>query len=569
MRRVSAVHEAESAGRVRAHPVTDFALLIAVGALVAAGAELVLMRQPPAAPWVAALFPVVALVYTAAGLAAWTRRPSSRLGFLLVVGGGVWLLSGLINTAVPELVAVGMLTRILGIAVIIHLLIGFPTGRLHTRADRLVVASGYAVCLVFEVPIRLFAPEGVLAVADHPGVVSTSIVLLRVAGALVVLATAAVLVGRLRRASPAQRRVLAPLYGYGIFALLLVQWSSEVARWLFDGGGLTLPTIQLVVMAFVPVGFAVAASRGGFARTADVAELGTWLGTQDGARPALAQALADTLGDASLRLLFRLPGDDVLVDDRGAAVPRPAAGGPRGMVDIELAGEPVGAIVYDAVLLDRPADVREAGRVIALALDRERLIVELRASRSRLVVTSDDERRRIARDLHDGLQSRLLFLAVQAGTGADAGALRVGIEAAIDELRDLVDGVMPAQLTERGLPAAVEDLADRLPIPIELNVVGFEQRLAPELETAAYFVVSEAIVNAVKHAEATTLAVTLERADGHLSIEVADAGRGGARVGSGNGLRGMGDRVAALGGQLAIESAAGGTRVRAVIPCAS
>lgn len=569
MPRVRALHQVADAGRVRAHPVTDSALLIAIAALFAAGAELALMLQPPAAPWVAALFPIGALVYVAAGLIAWTRRPSSRLGFLIVIGGGVWLLSGLANVDSPALLAVGAITRILGIGVIVHLLIGFPSGRLHTRAERLVVAGGYAVCLILEVPIWLFAPEGALSLADRPDLVSAGITVQRVAGAVLVLATTAILAGRMRRATPEQRRVLAPLSVYGIFALLLLLVSSEIADRWFGGGGLTLPAIQLVLLALVPVAFAVAASRGGFARTADIAELGTWLGAEESARPALRQALADTLGDPSLRLLFRLPGDDGLVDDRGAAVSRPAPDGPRGVVDIELAGDPVGAIVYDAVLLDRPADIREAGRVIALALDRERLVVELRASRSRLVAAADDERRRIARDLHDGLQSRLLFLAVQAGTGADAGTLRAGIEAAIDELRDLVDGVMPTQLTERGLPAAVEDLADRLPTPIVLHVAGFEQRLAPEVETAAYFILSEAIVNAVKHAGSSSLAVSLQRSGGSLSIEVADAGRGGARAGGGNGMRGMDDRVAALGGQLTVESAGGGTRVQAVIPCAS
>lgn len=569
MRRVRTVHEVADARRVRARPVAAPLLLIAVAAVCAAGAELVLMRQPPVAPWLAALFPAISLVYVTAGLAAWRRRPSSQLGTLLVVGGGVWLLSGLVNTGVPELVAVGGVTRILVIAVIVHLLVGFPTGRLRTRSERLVVAAGYVVCLVVELPLHLFRPDGVLSIADRPELVDAGIVVLRISGALLVLATTAFLVVRMRRATPEQRRVLAPLYVYGIFALLLVQWSSEVAELLFDGGGLTLAAIQLGVMALVPVAFAVAASRGGFARTADIAELGSWLGAEDSARPALRQALADTLGDRSLQLLFRLPGDDVLVDHSGALVPRPEPDGVRGVVDVELAGEPVGAIVYDAGLLDRPAEVREAGRVIALAFDRERLVVELRASRSRLVVAADDERRRIARDLHDGLQSRLVFLAVQAGVGSDATTLRSGIEAAIDELRDLVDGVMPAQLTELGLPAAVEDLADRLPIPIVLRVDGLEQRLAPSVETAAYFVVSEAIVNAVKHTEASRLAVSLERSGGQLSVEVSDAGGGGARIGGGNGLRGMDDRVAALGGRLAVESAGDGTRVRAVIPCAS
>jgi signal transduction histidine kinase len=556
-------------GRVRAHPVTDSALLVAVAALCVAGAELALMLQPPAAPWVAVLFPAVALVYVAAGLTAWTRRPSSRLGVLIVAGGGVWLLAGLVNTGSAALVAVGAMTRTLGIGVIVHLLLGFPTGRLRTRAERLVVAGGYGACLILEAPIWLFAPEGALSVADRPDLVSDAITVQRVAGALLVLAATAILVGRMRRATPAQRRVLAPLAVYGIFALLLVPVSSPIADRWFGGGGLTLPALQLVLLAFVPVAFAVGASRGGFARTADIAELGTWLGAADSARPALRQALADTLGDPSLRLLFRLPGDEVLVDDGGAVVARPASDGQRGVVEIELAGEPVGAIVYDAVLLDRPTDVREAGRVIALAFERERLVVELRASRSRLVAAADDERRRIAGDLHDGLQSRLVLLAVQVGTGADAGTVRAGIEAAIDELRDLVEGVMPTQLTELGLPAAVEDLADRLPTPIVLRVAGFDDRLAPDVETAAYFIVSEAIVNAVKHAGSAELAVSLERSGASLSVEVADGGGGGARVGGGNGMRGMGDRVAALGGRLVVESAAGGTRVRAVIPCAS
>jgi signal transduction histidine kinase len=202
---------------------------------------------------------------------------------------------------------------------------------------------------------------------------------------------------------------------------------------------------------------------------------------------------------------------------------------------------------------------------VALALDRQRLAVELRASRARIAATADDERRRIARDLHDGLQARLVLLAVHAGTG-DRAVLRDGIQSAIDELRELVAGVMPAPLTESGLPAAVEDLGDRLTMPIELRVTGMEQRLRPDVETAAYFVVSEAIVNAVKHAQATALLVSLERTDGHLRLEVTDDGSGDLHPGSG--IQGMADRVAALGGELTADGVPGsGTRVVAVIPC--
>jgi signal transduction histidine kinase len=205
--------------------------------------------------------------------------------------------------------------------------------------------------------------------------------------------------------------------------------------------------------------------------------------------------------------------------------------------------------------------------VVALALDRQRLTVELRASRTRIAAAADAERRRIARDLHDGLQSRLVFLAVQAGTTGDARALQTGIQAAIDELRALVEGVMPASLTERGLPAALEDLRDHLTIPIALQVTGLDRRMRPDVETAAYFVVSEAVVNAVKHAGPATVAVSLERTDDRLHLEVADDGSGGVRAGGG--MRGMADRVRALGGELAVHSTTDGTSVRAVIPCGS
>jgi signal transduction histidine kinase len=232
-------------------------------------------------------------------------------------------------------------------------------------------------------------------------------------------------------------------------------------------------------------------------------------------------------------------------------------------------GETIGAIVYDATLLTRPDEVRQAARIVALALDRERLTVELRASRARLVQAGDAERRRIARDLHDGLQSRLVLLAIQAGVARGSTTeLREGIEAAIDELRALVHGVMPAELTERGLPAAVKGLADRMPIDVVLNVAGFERRPSPAVESTAFFVTAEAMVNAVKHAHATELTVTLLRDAQQLRIDVRDDGIGGA--GSGTGIRSMTDRVEALGGRLRIESALGkGTRVWVVLPCAS
>ncbi|HEY6762095.1 MAG TPA: histidine kinase [Baekduia sp.] len=557
--------------RARSRPLVAAAALIGAGALFGAVVEVVFILAPPPAPWVALLFPGIALVYVAVGLGSWLRRPSSALGPLLVFGGGCCFLGGFNNMGSEWLAAIAVVTATVILALIIHLLLGFPTGRLHDRTTRVVVAAGYLVSLVLQAPLYLFAPAGKLSIADRHDLAQLGLQVQRGVGACVVVAACWLLARRIRDADAPQRRVLLPLTLYGILVLLTIPVSSALAD-LWGGATLTQAAVELIALGLVPVAFVVAASRGGFARTTDLAELGAWLGAGEVERPALRDALAAALGDPSLELLFALPDGGggilgVLVDERGVEAARPlAADRARGVVDVDLAGEPVGAIVYDALLLDRVDEVREAGRVVALAVDRERLTASLRASRARIAAAADEERRRIARDLHDGLQSRLVFLKIQAATGADPAALHAGIEGAIDDLRELVDGVMPALLTARGLPAAVADLADRLPSPIALRVGGLEERLAPAVESAAFFVVSEAVVNAVKHAGPDGLTIALERADGHLRIAVADRGSGAVRL-DGAGIRGMVDRVAVLDGTLTVDAQAGrGTRVEAVIP---
>ena len=236
---------------------------------------------------------------------------------------------------------------------------------------------------------------------------------------------------------------------------------------------------------------------------------------------------------------------------------------------------------------DDPELVRSAGRVAAIAIDNERLTAELianqvalRLSRARIVEAGDRERRRIAQNLHDGIQVELVLLAIgaqelrHAGSAADldvaATQLRNGIDDAANHLRELVHAVMPAGLIERGLTAAVEDLVDRMPLPTNLVVIDVEEPLSPTVGSTAYFVVAEALANAVKHAGATTLSVRLERTGSQLLIEVADDGVGGAAPGAGTGLRGLLDRVDVLGGQLAINSPPGhGTHLVAELPCGS
>ena len=207
-------------------------------------------------------------------------------------------------------------------------------------------------------------------------------------------------------------------------------------------------------------------------------------------------------------------------------------------------------------------------------------LAELRDSRARVVRSADEERRRLERDLHDGAQQRLLGLGMalqllHARVEGDAGAEALISETeselrqALFELRELARGIHPAVLTDQGLCAAVRTLADRAPLPVEIQ--DSAEDLPPHVETAAYFVVAEALVNVAKYAHATQAWVTLSHhTDGQLLVEVRDNGVGGADPAGGSGLHGLADRVGALDGHLALHSPLGeGTRLRAEIPCAS
>ncbi len=555
---------------------------IAVVLVAFAGVEVVLMIEGPAGPlWAVLLFPAYGLLYVGAGLLAWTRRPSNRMGALIVAGGFVWLLAGLANTGVPVLIAVGLIVATVPLAIVVHLLHAFPSGRLRGRSGRVTVLAGYFVVLVLQAPVYLLGqgaegPTTVLQIADRHDLAHIGELVQSIAGAAVMVATAAILVGRLRRAEPARRRVMAPLDAYGILAVLFVPIGSIVVGNWFPEYGLELAVAQLTVMGAIPVAFVAAVLSGGFARTEDVQELGAVLSAEEG-RPALRAALRQVLGDDSVELLFRVDEPPRWVDRDGVEAELPEAGSERSVSEVWLGERLIGAIAYDATLIADEELVADAARVTALALDNERLTVELLAgrerlqvSRARLVEATDAERRRIARDLHDGLQTRLVLLAMEAGSAAPddetAAALSRGLQEAIAELRRLVDGVVPASLTERGLYAAAAELTDRMPIPVELDFEPLPAVLPAGVETAGYFIVSEAFSNVVKHSRAEELRLTITRPAGSLRIEVIDDGVGGAHFGGG--LRGLADRVDALSGRLVVESPpGGGTRILAEVPC--
>jgi signal transduction histidine kinase len=254
---------------------------------------------------------------------------------------------------------------------------------------------------------------------------------------------------------------------------------------------------------------------------------------------------------------------------------------------VERDGEPIAALIHDPALAEDQELVQSACAAAALTLENARLqaelrarLAELQASRARLVAATDSERRRIERDLHDGTQQRLVSIAMALGLAesklaADRPAVqpvlqeaRDALAVALAELRELTQGIRPAILVERGLAAALDDLSRRAALPVQL-VVALSGRVSEQVEGAAYFVASEALANAAKHSHASEVRLAAARESSLLVVEVADDGIGGAAAGAGTGLRGLADRVEALGGRLTVSSPPGrGTTLRAEIPCA-
>ncbi|MHA7270114.1 sensor histidine kinase [Arthrobacter sp. HLT1-20] len=555
--------------------------------LAAIEAALLPLRGP--AGHILVLFPLVVLAYFGAGVRAWYRRPGNRFGVLIVAGGFAVFLGGLANTGIPLLVAAGCVGATLVLAVMVHLLHAFPSGRVHGRISKVTVMAAYVNSLLLQSPSYLFTHDGpapFLVIAHYPDLAAGTDRLQQWLGTAVMLATAFVLLRRLRQADGERRKVLRPLFAYGAFAVLFVPFGAGVLVPLLGIAPEELLGLQLLVIGGIPLAFSHGILRGGFAKTGELEELGSWLGASGGARSALAGALSRTLGDPSLGLSFWVPKRGVFVNEEGAPIAPLLADSGRGQVEIELGGRTVGAIHYDASLIEAAELVRTAGQVVAIAVDRERLSAELREShgalqrsRERLVDAADRERRRIAQDLHDGLQMHLVLLALEAqqlanAPGVDAAtktratALRQGIDSAAADLRQLVHDVMPAALIERGLVAAAEDLADRMPITtsLELDVDG--QSCPSAVESTAYFVLAEALTNTMKHAHARRAWVGLTIKDGWLRLEINDDGVGGASLNDGKGLRGVADRVDVLNGYFILVSEPGaGTALVVELPC--
>jgi signal transduction histidine kinase len=303
----------------------------------------------------------------------------------------------------------------------------------------------------------------------------------------------------------------------------------------------------------------------------------------------LGPLLRDVLSLPDLQLYYAWPDEaGGHIDDQGVYVTLDRADG-RTYSAVERAGIPLAVVAYSAIVTQssptgQHAPIDEVLDRAGLAIEIARLQAEVRhqlaeveASRARIVAAGYAERRRLERDLHDGAQQRLVSIGLalrhaqhELGPSHVSQTIEEAVSqigAAIADLRELANGVRPANL-DNGLGFALRELARRTPVPME--VCADDERFPSDVEATAYFVACEAVTNAVKHATAGRLLVQTERIDGHLVVTIRDDGVGGAQPVNGSGLRGLSDRVTAVGGRMQLESPAGiGTRLIAELPCAS
>jgi signal transduction histidine kinase len=299
------------------------------------------------------------------------------------------------------------------------------------------------------------------------------------------------------------------------------------------------------------------------------------------------------LGDPSVEIAYWARDLNGYIDADGRRIGLPGDDPYRAVTVITRADERIGALVHDPALREEAGLLDAVCAAAGLAMENERLhaevlarLAEVSASRARIVEAADAERRRVERNLHDGAQQRLVTLSLaltmarsrlaNETTPSGTSSGHVGdllseaaeeLVQALRELRELGRGIHPSILTEEGLDAALQSLAERSPVPVEISARAGAPLPQP-VEAAAYYVVCEALANVAKYADASTVKVTVDRCEGSLLVEVADDGMGGAVARPGSGLEGLGDRVAALEGRLVVDSPPGqGTRVRAEIPC--
>jgi signal transduction histidine kinase len=589
---------------VRRLPVGRMVIVTVVYLAIVIAAAVYPFVSPLAEVWNAPIQPLekaddvlAGVLWLAVLLTSLARQPNGRLWKLIFLV-MVMLRIGAIEYIPNSLTwTVARIAEQLGVGAFVHLLLAFPTGRLRDRFDQVVVALAYALGICWALNELLLVGDW-FRLGCNPDCVENVLVLwpdaelynaLRniITAIFALMVLPLVIVGLWRHwhaAAPAARRTLLPLI-VGVPLLIAVSIVEILSRELDVDPGIVFfnsasgRAIHYIAPLILPVGLLLGMIRARWSR-GRVANLVVELGRGvpvGGLRDLLARAL----GDPSLELAFAAPTGAGYVDAAGQPVELPIDDPGRTVTRLEREDELLGVLIHDpAVEAEDPGLVEAVGNAARLALENERLaaevraqLEEVRASRARIVEAADAERRRVERDLHDGAQQRLVALAlrlqVAKRTTPSASALldeATGeLQTAIGEVRGLARGVHPTILTEAGLRAAVEALAERTPVTVTVDMP--ERRYDPQLEATAYFVVAETLTNVARYADASEVRVTAVEQDGRLVVTVVDDGRGGADPAGGSGLRGLTDRLHAMDGELTVGSPpGGGTTVRAELP---
>jgi signal transduction histidine kinase len=522
------------------------------------------------------------LSYSVSGLVAWRCRPRNRFGPLMVLT-GLAIFGGSLIWAGGDgvLHTVGQALDLLPLVLIVQVFVSYPTGRLHGWVERLLIGAGYAAALGGQLVAMALGGLGphAIAIADAPTLaVAVYDAALAVVSAVALSGVVLLTVRRRTRGRPL-RRSLSLLVDSFTVGLVMIAVLLLVGVF----GGPAFPVVQrisLLLLGVAPVAFLAGLLQARLARTA-VGDLVVELRDS----PAdLRAPLARALRDPSLELLYWLPPFGAWADQNGRAVDLPTDPARVTLIDDDQ-GDLMAALVHDPALCDEPALLDAVTAAAAIALRTGRLqaqlranVEELRGSRARVLEAGRRERQRLERDLHDGAQQRLVALSLNLGIlqtrldgDSEAGALlaeaRTEIAVSLAELRDLARGLHPAVVSDHGLAVAVESLVARAPVPVRL-MIDLDGRVGEDVEVAAYYVVCESLANIGKHACAASASVRLARHDGRIEVEVVDDGVGGADTERGTGLRGLADRVEALGGRLQVWTPhGGGTRVCAELPC--
>ncbi|MGZ4405885.1 MAG: histidine kinase [Gaiellaceae bacterium] len=651
-----------------------------------------------------ALVLFVSSSFILAGLIGWTRRPQNRTGMLMVaVGFGVLIgVLGEANHPIPF--TLGALLGSLFIAAFVHLLLAYPSGRLLSRRARVLVGAGYTIAFLAPLAESMFAapetckphacPDNLVLVSHNHAAHVVATTIWTAASVLLFAAVVMLLLGRWRETTPGLRRILRSVYLFGGLSIVLLAIGFVVTP--FSGVGAIFVSVALIAtFTTVPFIFLAGLLGTAIARGAGVGAI--FSSVPERASPGEVQeGLRSALRDETAVVAYWYEEDEHYVDVEGNRLDLPEDTRRRVVTRLDYGDQPVAAIVHDASLLQEPELLEGVANAARIALERDKLLVEVRAraqryrallqampdlmfrisrdgryisynapnerdlvngevvgrllwdrlptdladrvlasgraalggdpgvieyhldfedgsrrhyegrfaargddeflmivreiterkqqqeeleaSRQRIVAAGDAARRKLERNLHDGAQQRLVSLSLSLRLAQNQvakspvkaeellEASREELMQALEELRELARGIHPAVLTDRGLEAALEALAGRAALPVEIDCIP-DVELPPPVEAAAYYVVSEALANITKYAGASAVKVSIGQVDGYALVEVVDDGVGGADPARGSGLSGLSDRVASLNGKLMIDSPPGaGTRIRVEIP---